>query len=1479
MMEKVGKVQLDLSKYSGKDLYTDGTVEEELLQIVRTAGEEDYPRIIEERKQWAVLYHLSALRENIVDWLPITKQDKVLEVGSGCGAITGVLSRKAGEVVCVDLSRQRSLINANRHRDCENVTIQVGNFRDIEPDLPCDYDYICLIGAFEYGRGYIEGETPYEDFLRILLKHLKKGGRLIIAIENQFGLKYFAGCAEDHLGSYFSGIEGYGAEGNARTFGRAGLEKIFRICNVPEWHFYYPYPDYKFMTALYSDEYLPGKGELSNNLRNFDRDRMLLFDEKKAYDEILREGLFPVFSNSYLAVLGPACPAEFVKYSNDRAGDFAVKTVIGAAGELDGTEGLGATDRLDAGKQDPAGEQDRADRPGAADEPDGNKKDRNGEQAEKTVLKLPMTKEAGAHIAGMYAAYQKLTERYAGGNLCINRCQLLDEKDASKGVRFEFVKGRPLSEIMDECLERGDLEGFYRWFREFAERTGYHEEYEAADLDLVFSNIMVSEDQWTLIDYEWTFDRAIPGKLLAYRAAYCYMLENEKRRILDEARLMRELGISEEEAQACRQQEWDFQSYVNGGRLSMAQLRDYMDKEVFAPLEWMDRNLKAVRSCRLQIYEDRGSGFAESESYFVPGAYRGDHTIDVTLSVVGEVKALRIDPMMDSCAVYLKEMLWNGESVDLRNRRLFVSNGSVKRGKDSETGEPMLIFLFSTEDPNILLQTDRFANRKEENGLSIKMQIVRMPAALAEVMADAGRFKKTKDRSKPGLRLKRAAGKLKRKAEEKILYDRKGERLRYEKELSLKKITYDEWVREEEKKNNFSRQEEVKESGRNPVSAAALETAAALEGAVESESVGMPEAAAALVYYAGGGRPAENAKDQIERFFRENPDVVVAYGDEDVESPLDGRRSSPWFKPQWSPDTFQSFFYWGSIMAVRREWLEKVGNSLPEEAAASAQKEGAKNIGELYALAKEFARAAGGFERGCRAIGHIPHILYHGSRKDQQEAFRNFSCSSDCSCKKPGLPADTVVSIIIPSRDNPTVLEQCIQSILRTQGTSGYELIVVDNGSREENRLRVEQTLKTISVKSTYLFQPMPFHFSRMCNLGAERAEGEYLLFLNDDIEMCCSGWLEEMTEKASLPYAGAVGMKLYYPHGKNIQHVGVTNLPNGPVHKLQFLPDDRDYDHGRNKLDWNVLAVTGACLMCSAEKFRTAGGFCEELPIAYNDVDLCFGLWEQGYSNVVLNRIFAYHHESLSRGADDESAGKLERLQAEQRRLYERHPGLLEKDPYFPEGFCHDALDTAVWPAYVTARNIPDTLDVREAELISGDASGVGWEKEGNSFLLEGKSIRKDGVLQVGIGRCDDRMLQGYAVVLGADNARYELTLILCPAEGTSVPEKAGKGQDAGREREAGKKREDGKGQEAGRGQEAGKGQEKQKVYLQRLTGQYRPDLEKNMPRQKNVALSGFCVKWKKAVPEGAYRIGVAAQDRRGGQGLLNWSSFLWRC
>ncbi len=676
MTEQIGKITLDYSHYPGEDFYCDGAVEDELLDIVKNYSKVEFPRIIEERAKWPVLYHLSAQRENIIDWVPFTKEDKVLEIGSGCGAITGALSGKAGSVTCVELSKKRSMINAYRNMECENVTIHVGNFKDIEPTLPTDFDYICLIGVFEYGQSYMGTDTPYEDFLKIIMKHLGKGGRILIAIENKLGMKYFAGCREDHLGSYFSGIENYPDGGGVRTFSRRGLEKIFKKCGALQYRFYYPYPDYKLMTTLYSDAYLPGKGELCNNLRNFDRDRMLLFNEKNAFDSVVEDGYFSVFSNSYMAVIGDSFDVKYARYSNDRAPQYAIRTEI-----LRDNEGMVC------------------------------------------VRKYPLTEEAFEHVRNMALAYEQLSERYEGSGLSVNACKFID--GAVPYVEFEYVQGRTLSELFDECLANGDTDGFKTIFKEYVEKIGYNSHMPVSDFDMAFSNILVNKDTWTVIDYEWTFGKQIDTKELAFRAIYCYLLEDSKRDKLDLDFVLTELGITEAQAEEYREQEMDFQKFVTGQKRSMAEIRELLGQDITEPLKWAKKHQDAGFVERVQIYEDKGSGYSEEESYFLPDAYVGDGQIEFEITVSGDVKLLRIDPSMDYCMVKIKKMEFNDEKVPFEKRKIMITNGKLMGGSS---------VLFATNDPNINLKLENL-ERRAENKLTVEMEIVRIPREMAEDIA------------------------------------------------------------------------------------------------------------------------------------------------------------------------------------------------------------------------------------------------------------------------------------------------------------------------------------------------------------------------------------------------------------------------------------------------------------------------------------------------------------------------------------------------------------------------------------------------------------------------------------------------------------------------------------------------------------------------------------------------------------------------
>lgn len=301
--EMIGQVLLDYTYYPGEDQYSDGGIEDEMLRIAMEHGEEEFEDIIVRSRSWPILYHFSHVRQNIIDWLPMSGQESVLEIGAGPGAITGALVRMARQVTCIDLSRRRSLINAYRHRGCGNLRLLVGNFQDIERSLEEQFDLITLIGVFEYAQFSIQSEDPFVEYLQRIRRHLREGGRLVIAIENRLGLKYWAGATEDHTGLYFEGLEGYPATDYVRTFSRPELEEVMRQAGFENYEFYYPYPDYKLPEKIYSDAYLPKKGELNRNRQNLDRERMQVFQEERVYDSLAGSGLFPQFSNSFLVVL------------------------------------------------------------------------------------------------------------------------------------------------------------------------------------------------------------------------------------------------------------------------------------------------------------------------------------------------------------------------------------------------------------------------------------------------------------------------------------------------------------------------------------------------------------------------------------------------------------------------------------------------------------------------------------------------------------------------------------------------------------------------------------------------------------------------------------------------------------------------------------------------------------------------------------------------------------------------------------------------------------------------------------------------------------------------------------------------------------------------------------------------------------------------------------------------------------------------
>ena len=429
---------------------------------------------------------------------------------------------------------------------------------------------------------------------------------------------------------------------------------------------------------------------------------------------------------------------------------------------------------------------------------------------------------------------------------------------------------------------------------------------------------------------------------------------------------------------------------------------------------------------------------------------------------------------------------------------------------------------------------------------------------------------------------------------------------------------------------------------------------------------------------------APNALYEIAKKLNENPDYDFVYSDEDKISEDGKERRDPFFKPDWSPETFMSYMYTCHLAVYRKSLMDELGG-------IRVGFEGSQDYDFVLRLMEK-----------TNKIGHVPKILYHWRMRKESTAnaltAKPYIMESTLKAKQEalerrGLIGDVtqipeigqfrvtyhpqnnpLVSIVIPSKDNFEILKMCLTSVLEKTEYRNFEIVLVDNGSNDVNKAKITALLEELNAKHgseriRYIYEKMEFNFSHMCNIGANAAKGEFLLFLNDDIEVSeevekntntqvvAAKWLSILLGQAQVSYAGAVGCKLYYPNTIQLQHAGVLNLRIGPGHCLYGRDDNLNYYYGRNLLDYNFVVVTGACLMVETKKFKEIGGFDEGFPVTYNDVDLCFRLVKAGYYNVLRNDVALVHHESVSRGFDEASVEKEERRKREMARLYEKNP------------------------------------------------------------------------------------------------------------------------------------------------------------------------------------------------------------------------------
>lgn len=313
--------------YNGVDLYSDGEVEDKLINHFAGRDKE----VNETNDSLLYFYHVSELRKGLLYWYDFKPHSTVMEIGSGCGALTGMLCEKCERVISVELSKKRAEIVRLRNLDRDNLTIYVANINDL-CDLP-KVDYIVAVGVLEYQDTYCEKGNPYVEFLLKLHSMLKENGKLLLAIENRFGIKYWCGAPEDHTRIPYDGITNYRYGGKAKTFNKKELIDLLKEAGFLYNFFYYPMPDYRISEEVFSDDYLP-EDEWGLGISPYYGEYMdsLMTVEKIQYKELFRNRIFDIFANSFLVEAGLTadryCKVIYAKTNFERKKPFRTCTTI-----------------------------------------------------------------------------------------------------------------------------------------------------------------------------------------------------------------------------------------------------------------------------------------------------------------------------------------------------------------------------------------------------------------------------------------------------------------------------------------------------------------------------------------------------------------------------------------------------------------------------------------------------------------------------------------------------------------------------------------------------------------------------------------------------------------------------------------------------------------------------------------------------------------------------------------------------------------------------------------------------------------------------------------------------------------------------------------------------------------------------------------------------------------------------------------------
>lgn len=1310
--------------------YSDGDeVEQRLARIVGAAT--DLSVLSDDLKNhitdWPSLYHLSNNRANILrPFERFFAGAQVLEIGAGCGAISRYMGESGAQVLALEGAIRRADIARKRTRDLPNVEVLAERFDQFNTNA--QFDIVTLIGVLEYANMFVPGAQPALTMLQRARALLKPGGLLLIAIENQLGVKYWAGAPEDHLGVPMYGIEGRYRTDQPQTYGRKKLQELITAAGFAHADFLSALPDYKLPISIVtsggfeSDDFDAAALASQSVRRDPQLPQQLSFAPELAWPAVVENGIGMDLANSFLiaasvseaSALDPDVLA--FHYSTGRRREYCKQTIFQRSPEGD----IGVHCKLIA----------------------------------------PANAAPGGLLHFQAPPYTKYIQ---GQTLASELVQLVSRDGWSLDAVGEFLRSYLQVVRSIVCGERPQ-----------PTVLTVHELLPGESFDLLPQNIIRDVNGYChAIDREWVLRGEMPVGWLLCRGLQLLVrdvtrfgapasnFETTCSGFIQAAFRSTGYEIDYPTLEAFAAMEAQAQAEAAG--LTLQQIPKLLSDSPLPMrataqmvaahtqrIEQLESQLSS-RDQQLLVLTQTLSSKDQQLSSLTQTLASQDHQIaSLTQSILASQDRLitgmtqdladshdqRLARLSESLALHQQQLSHLAQTLAAKDAQIaaLYSSASWRIMAPVRWAAQPLINVGTTaraigsvlQRNGGLLPTARLALRVlQQQGLPALLYAART-AVKPQKIQHAGLV---------ALPLHTDSMSGSSPAQQAVVPDRND---------------YTEWVRRYDTLTDADRQRmrDVQAAfAVQPLISVVMPTYNAkaewLIEAIDSvrrqiyprwqlciaddastdpairpilERYAMQDERIKVVFRQKNGHISaasnsaielatgewialldhddllnENALFWVAETINRAPDARLIYSDEDKISES-GRRSDPYFKCDWNPDLFYSHNMICHLGVYNACIVKEIGG-----------------FRQGFEGSQDYDIALRCIERIDTAqIIHIPRVLYHwrvhaestamsGDSKPYaalageraiNEHFARTGVNGRVKYVGYGyepaydLPTDLpLVSIIIPTRNGKALLKQCIDSISKKTSYKNYEILIVDNGSDEPAALAYfEELSKKPNIR--VVRDDSPFNYSRLNNKAVEVAQGEVIALVNNDIEVISRDWLTVMVAHALRPCVGAVGAKLWYTN-KTLQHGGVILGIGGVAgHSHKHSREGASGYFSRLLITQSLSAVTAACLVIKKSIFNEVGGLEEEkLRIAFNDIDFCLRVREAGYRNVWTPLAELFHHESASRGHED-TPEKQARFNQEVAYMKQRWGAKLLNDPAYSPNLTLDHEDFSyAWP------------------------------------------------------------------------------------------------------------------------------------------------------------------------------------------------------